>query len=386
MPIIDDVRERIVKIFPPSKSFPPSPRRRGSGYIEGAGGVHDDMILSKPAIVFHSAQAFFAFLAMASFASVAAFQAKWGVGPSGLSGFAIFVSVTDLLLSLFLLAIPVIYDKYDKFNRLARALKEDRVAFILVGYGTITMLFIAFITTISAFTEPGCKDPSKDPNASLGDDFKNGLSGWCDTKKAGSIFFWLAAIFWVCSAYLTFRDWRTGKSERERTRNQARDPPFTHPDDPSGYAPSIRDGYSAADAEAGEGGYDDRDRDAEYGRTERYSGSAPQLPPLRQQSSGLTSGVSNPTSPFSDANRVPAAPRQSIDAYGAFSDPEPTGYNPSSPGVSRTMQYADPYAAVTATLNRASASPSPEPALAAFPVPQTRADGPPQYDYTGYSR
>ena len=63
---------------------------------------------------------------------------------AGLSGFAIFVAVTDLLLSLFLLAIPVIYDKYDKFNRLARALKEDRVAFILVGYGTIAMLFIAY--------------------------------------------------------------------------------------------------------------------------------------------------------------------------------------------------------------------------------------------------
>ena len=39
------------------------------------------MIISKPAIVFHTSQIFFNFLAMACFASVASFQAKWGVGP-----------------------------------------------------------------------------------------------------------------------------------------------------------------------------------------------------------------------------------------------------------------------------------------------------------------
>jgi hypothetical protein len=36
----------------------------------------------------------------------------------------------------------------------------------------------------------GCKNPDDDPNASLGDDFKNGLSGWCRTKKAAAIFMW----------------------------------------------------------------------------------------------------------------------------------------------------------------------------------------------------
>jgi hypothetical protein len=49
-----------------------------------------------------------------------------------------------------------------------------------------------FITTISAWTEPGCKNPKNDPHAkALGDSFTNGLSGWCSTKKAGAIFFWL---------------------------------------------------------------------------------------------------------------------------------------------------------------------------------------------------
>jgi hypothetical protein len=39
------------------------------------------MIISKPVIVCHACQIFFAFVAMCCFASVAAFQAKWKVGP-----------------------------------------------------------------------------------------------------------------------------------------------------------------------------------------------------------------------------------------------------------------------------------------------------------------
>lgn len=118
------------------------------------------MIVSKPAIVFHISQVFFNFLAMACMASVASFQAKWKVGPceleyifslrrylhwsaAGLSGFAIFVSVSGMILSLLLLLVPVIYEKYDKGARLARAFKEIRVGFILVGSGTTFSLLIA---------------------------------------------------------------------------------------------------------------------------------------------------------------------------------------------------------------------------------------------------
>src|SRR6267154_1928135 len=128
------------------------------------------MIVSKPAIIFHISQIFFNFLAMACFASVASFQAKWKIGPcecssplyfhhhpsnptnhpsppqtlhsysfvlfyhskrcsfiyflqfncadwtqciAGLSGFAIFVSVSGIFLALFLLFVPVMYEKYD---------------------------------------------------------------------------------------------------------------------------------------------------------------------------------------------------------------------------------------------------------------------------------
>ncbi|KAJ8590458.1 hypothetical protein M405DRAFT_736800 [Rhizopogon salebrosus TDB-379] len=103
------------------------------------------MIISRPAIIFHTSQIFFNFLAMACFASVASFQAKWKIGPSGLSGFAIFVSVSGIFLALFLLCVPVVYEKYDKLTRLARALKEVRVGFILVGSGSIFSLLIACV-------------------------------------------------------------------------------------------------------------------------------------------------------------------------------------------------------------------------------------------------
>jgi len=102
------------------------------------------------------------------------------------------------------------------------------------------------------------------------------------------------------------------------------------------------------------------------------SASAPQLPPFRR-----TTGE-EVASPFSDANAYrpePAAGRPSIDAYGAFSDPPPSGFgpgpsSPTSPGVSRTMQYADPYAAVRATIGNPS-------------VPA--GSQPPSYEYQGSS-
>jgi hypothetical protein len=117
-----------------------------------------------------------------------------------------------MLLSAFMLSIPVAYEKHDKFVRLARALKEVRVSFILTGVGLTFSLLIAlvgfyalqfilkfdplyfrFSVTISAWTEPGCKNAKNDPNAKAkGDGFVNGLPGWCITKKAGGIFFWFA--------------------------------------------------------------------------------------------------------------------------------------------------------------------------------------------------
>jgi hypothetical protein len=50
-----------------------------------------------------------------------------------------------MFLSAFMLLIPVVYEKYDKFVRLARALKEVRIGFILTGMGASFSLFIASV-------------------------------------------------------------------------------------------------------------------------------------------------------------------------------------------------------------------------------------------------
>jgi len=336
MSLLDRIQDTFAKVLPEKKhSIPLQPTGIGNGHAP----FEDDMIVSKPTIIFHASQAFFNFLAMCCFASCAAFQAKWKVGPSGLSGFSIFISIAGVFYSLFMLLTPVIYEKYDKGARLARALKELRVAFILSTTGVTVSLLIAFITTISAWTEPGCKDASKDPHAKLGDGFQMGLGSFCSTKKAGAIFFWLVFVFWACTFGLTIMDWRSGKIAHPR------DPPFTHPIEPTDEFVSHEDEESLYN-QARKSGYDDSDTGHEA------------------------------QSPFSDEHRypgvpsantsAPSQPRPSIDAYGAFSDPAPSGFGaPASqppsfarplsppddtPRVSRTMQYADPYAAIRATV------------------------------------
>ncbi|EIN04994.1 hypothetical protein PUNSTDRAFT_75478 [Punctularia strigosozonata HHB-11173 SS5] len=298
------------------------------------------MIVSKPTIILHTAQTFFNFLAMCCFASVAAFQSHWGIGVSGLSGFTLFVTISGMFLALFMLLVPVMYEKYDKGARLARAMKEIRVQFILTGTGITFALLIAFIVTISAWTEPGCKNADKDPHEKLGDSFKNALGGWCNTKKAAAIFLWLAFVSWGGTLALTVRDWRSGAAVRPR------DPPFQPPVMPSDH----------------EDEFDDEES--------QYH----QIPPAGRRPT--LDNSDSPTSPFNDRNRYtyassdapPVLPRPSMDAYGAFSDPAPSGYGAGAgissptaeaPAVSRTMQYADPYAAVRASIAGAPAASTP---------------------------
>ncbi|KAG8968598.1 hypothetical protein FRC03_006718 [Tulasnella sp. 419] len=322
MPIIERIKDAAIRLMPEKRSTLPMPVSGGLGH--GIASFDDDLILSKPLIIFYACQIFFSFLAMACFASVASFQAKWNIGPSGLSSFAIFTSVSLLLGSAVMLAVPVLYEKYNKLTRLARAMQELRVHFILTASGVIFSLLISFITTISAWTQPGCKDPSKDPNEKLGDDFKIALPGWCRTKKAGAVFFWIAFIAWAGTLGLAIKDWRSGKLHRPR------DPPFTHPivdtahDDESSYYPANRDARQTLTTHEEEEEEEDQspfnDPQPRYGE-----GPAPSLPP------------------------VDVGPRPSVEVYGAFSDPAPTGYG-NTEGVSRTMQYADPYAAVRANI------------------------------------
>lgn len=348
MAFSDLVQSISSKVLPEKRgTLPLQPSTTGVGI--GSGGhvpFEDDMIVSKPAIIFFTSQIFFNFLAMCCFAGVASFQAKHHVGPSGLSGFALFISIIGMFYSLFLLLVPVIYEKYDKGARLARALKELRVGFILTTTGVVVSLLISFITTISAWTQPGCKDPSKDPHAKEGgDDFKNGLPGWCATKKAGAVFFWLVFVFWVASLILTILDWRNGKSTRPR------DPPFVPPVEDATELDEEDSLYDRPTKSA----YEHSNSSGPFSDSNRYSG-VPTVP-----SAGPYSGA-------------PQIPRQSFDSYGAFSDPAPSGFAPpttsppsfapslspppENPRISRTMQYADPYARVRDAVSQSAAVPA----------------------------
>ncbi|KAF9533727.1 hypothetical protein CPB83DRAFT_844444 [Crepidotus variabilis] len=378
MGLMDTFSEYAAKLAP-SKTSKPLGGGIGPG---GHGMVHpgDDMIVSKPTIVFHSCQIFFNFLALCCYASVASFQAKFGVGPSGLSGFAIFTSLMGILLSAFMLFVPVAYEKHDKFVRLASALKEVRVGFILTGTGITFSLLISFIVTISAFTQPGCKDPNNDPHAEeKGDAFKKGLSGWCITKKAAAIFFWLAFVFWVASVVVLVLDWRSGKLHAP----QRRDEPFQPP-------ARIQHDEEEGDVDA------DEDDDYEHIPPARRTTGPPAMGNNRYEDNSNAD-----QSPFADP-RYPAqtpltytpapAGRASMDTYGAFSDPAPSGFGSSGynnnnnsgrvtapptlpepdfgqPMVSRTMQYADPYAAVRASIVGGGQSPT---------------GVPPSYENSGY--
>lgn len=334
MPVVDFIKDSAAKWLP-QKRQPgiPMPVSSASGGIgNGIASFEDEMPLSKPAIVFYACQIFFSFLAMCCFASVASFQAKWKIGVSGLSGIAIFVAVVGIFLSATMLLVPVIYDKYDKLVRFARAIREDRVHFILSTTGVILFLLISFTTTISAFTQPGCKDAKKDPHQDLGDQFQLELGGWCQTKKAGSIFFWLAFISWGATFTVVLKEWREGKV---RGSSRPRDPPFTAPIEHS---------------------HEDSEASSYYPPTGERDAMRP-LSHIQEEDDEAQSPFNDPPQTRYGAGPPPTLPpvntghgRQSMDTYGAFSDPAPSGYLDNPEPVSRTMQYADPYAVVRSSI------------------------------------
>ena len=153
--------------------------------------------------------------------------------------------------------------------------------------------------------------------------------------------------------FLTFQEWRTGK-----TIYRPEDPPFALPSAPIAH-------------------HDDDDTD-------------PYTQRRRQETTEEDDEYDDSRSPFADAhgsgaaggryagygNAPVAAGRPSMDAYGAFSDPSPSGYGGyggagggggarpqqyNQPDVSRTMQYADPYAAVRASIHTNTPPPMPQP-------------------------
>jgi hypothetical protein len=54
-----------------------------------------------------------------------------------------------MFLALCLLLVPLVNEKFDKMTRLARALKEDRANFVLVGTGTTLTFLLAYVVSIN---------------------------------------------------------------------------------------------------------------------------------------------------------------------------------------------------------------------------------------------
>jgi hypothetical protein len=54
-----------------------------------------------------------------------------------------------MILSLVLVLVPVLNEKYSKLTRLARALKEDRANFVLVGMGATLTFLLAYVVSIT---------------------------------------------------------------------------------------------------------------------------------------------------------------------------------------------------------------------------------------------
>ncbi|TIA89272.1 hypothetical protein E3P81_03001 [Wallemia ichthyophaga] len=181
-----------------------------------------DTKMSVITIIIRSCQMGSSLLCLIMWAATAGFQAKWEVGPSGLSGSQLtfadnvdcFIHDTNALRE----------EEYaqDLF------LKERRSAWVLNGAGVLISLLLAAITTGSAFTTPGCENPDDDPHEGKGDDFKNALSTFCGTKKAAAILFWIVFFSWMGSIAEIMLNSKT--LIKKGRKSGVRDPPFTAPD------------------------------------------------------------------------------------------------------------------------------------------------------------
>jgi hypothetical protein len=205
----------------------------------------------------------------------------------------------------------------------------------------------------------------------------------------------LVAVSWLASVVLLVLAWRSGRL----SAHHHRDPPFTRPtlQQPSAHdEDDEEDGFTHIPSPNRQ-----QTQERPYGSDRPYDNDVVQNP------------FSDPQGRYSQPSSIPAAGRPSMDAYGAFSDPAPSGFgsgyggggSPSGaplgavseyqssggyspqratggapmlpepdlgPRVSRTMQYADPYAAVRASVAGASGGAAP-------PAPPGYSEG-----YSGY--
>ncbi|KAK0570237.1 hypothetical protein OC861_000188 [Tilletia horrida] len=234
-----------------------------------SGDVDEDRVNRLNAYL-RGAQIFFAFVSLCILIAIAIFQGTWVGGASGLTGLLLFITISTMLSSIALLAIPTIAERteYRRCHGAARALKEARVGLVCNGLWVVLLLIISLAQTISAYTSAGCKDPSKDPHAttSKGDKgaFQSSLPGFCRNKRALAAFLWFDWVAWLLSLLLFMRSWRLAR------KNGPRVPPFVHPTDDSAFEPvhagededDLYSRYDGQELHTGKG-YDD-DRQSNY--------------------------------------------------------------------------------------------------------------------------
>ncbi|WVN87768.1 uncharacterized protein L203_102963 [Cryptococcus depauperatus CBS 7841] len=271
--------------------------------------------LSKSHLFIHIGAIFFTFLSICTMGAVAGFQAKW-FKISGGTGFVLFILIMSFILTATLMIVPIVYDRWDKLKRAAQFLAQSRSTLILHAFGTLLMLFAAFIVTISAWTAKGCKKADDDPHADLGDDYKNSLNDWCTTKKASAVFTWLSFAAWAALLVLVAIKFRR---EKKLSHNE---PSFIPPPESNGVS------YSNI-----------LSHDEEHfveNKLERQDSE------LAEDRYVPENNLQNPFSYKQPTTTHAQMDRPSIDAYGAF---DGDGM-PKAGEHSRTMQmaYTDPYA------------------------------------------
>lgn len=150
-------------------------------------------------------QVFFLLITTFIYIAIASFQKKWKVGPSGLTGLAIFVLVQGLLHALALLLVPQIYERTDMLRGLARTIRLTRIQFIVYGTQTGLALILSLVATISAYTG-GCKDHSADPHHD-NKEYIDHMGGFCRNKRAAAAFWWFSFLTLAVSLGIVFKSW-----------------------------------------------------------------------------------------------------------------------------------------------------------------------------------
>ncbi|KAM0755274.1 hypothetical protein T439DRAFT_322312 [Meredithblackwellia eburnea MCA 4105] len=279
-------------------------------------------------IILRGLQTFLPFVNLCIYISIASFQAKWGVGPSFLTGLSLFFNAQSLLHGFLFLGTPLLYEKFLFLRGIARGLRQVRIGVIVNASQTLFMLLMALVTTISA-NSGGCKNPDSDPNKDK-EGYTDAMPGFCRNKRAGAAFFWLNFFAWATTLALILYTWYKIRTNPQSTGFAIPGAQFPQ-DDEEAFAPSDVETGSLEGGRAGgvrEQGY--RPSGDYYGEGERglFSESAPGY---SAASYGADESDYHPqaTDPFADQQRY-GGDEPDADPYAAIRK---------SMEVSRVPQY-----------------------------------------------